>query len=85
MDDKKRKAIEELKRQRDLARARLGPEGVKELEKLAKGLTQPSKTPKTAPYDKAAALEAFRLFMANHGDPEEFERRLRAMISRKSH
>ncbi len=39
--DKKQKAIEELKKQRKLARERLGPEDVRELEKLAKGLSNP--------------------------------------------
>jgi hypothetical protein len=86
--DKKQKAIEELKRQRQLARERLGPEGVKELEQLAKGL-QKAKTaaipPNSVPYDKKAALAAFQLFLENHGDPKEFERRLREMINKKSH
>jgi len=87
--DKKQKAIEELKRQRQLARERLGPEGVKELEQLAKGLQKAKKTvaipPDSVPYDKKAAMAAFQLFLENHGDPAEFERRLREMINKKSH
>jgi hypothetical protein len=91
--DKKQKAIEELKKQRSLARERLGPEGVKELEKLAKGLSKPAGKlqassavpPGSVPYDKKAALDAFKLFLQNHGDPAEFERRLREMINKSSH
>jgi hypothetical protein len=87
--DKKQKAIEELKKQRKLARERLGPEGVRELEKLAKGLGKPKPPsglpPGSIPYDKKAALDAFRLFLKNHGDPTEFERRLREMINKSSH
>ena len=87
--DKKKTAIEELKKQRYLARERLGPEGVKELEKLAKGLNKPKSSPAlppgTAPYDKKAAIAAFQLFLKNHGDPAEFERRLREMINKSSH
>ncbi len=87
--DKKQKAIEELKKQRLLARERLGPEGVKELEKLAKGLKSPkasaASSPGSIPYDKKAAIAAFQLFLKNHGDPAEFERRLREMINKTSH
>jgi hypothetical protein len=87
--DKKQKAIEELKKQRQLARDRLGPEGVKELEKLAKtmGKTKiPTNVPPgSVPYDKKAALAAFQMFLKNHGDPKEFERRLREMINKSSH
>ena len=91
--DKKQKAIEELKKQRQLARERLGPEGVKELEKLAKsmGKAKPNATtgssvpPGSVPYDKKAALAAFQMFLKNHGDPREFERRLREMINKSSH
>jgi hypothetical protein len=88
----KQKAIEELKKQRQLARERLGPEGVKKLEKLAKGLSSPQKAAKSpavppgfVPYDKKSALEAFQLFIKNHGNPAEFERRLREMINKSSH
>ncbi|MBU6475110.1 MAG: hypothetical protein KGL10_09970 [Alphaproteobacteria bacterium] len=89
----KEKAIEELKKQRQLARDRIGPEGVKKLEKMAADL-QKNKNMTIAgntlsdgmvPYDKKAALEAFQLFLKNHGDPAEFERRLREMIAKKSH
>ncbi len=87
--DKKKKAIEELQKQIKLGRERLGPEGVKELEKLAKSLRKPKPAPRLPPgtvaYDKKAALAAFQLFLKNHGDPEDFERRLRAMINKKSH
>jgi len=91
--DKKQKAIEELKKQRQLARDRLGPDGVKELEKLAKGLDKPKAAtlsnpnvpPGSVPYDKKAALTAFQMFLKNHGDPKEFERRLREMINKSSH
>ena len=87
--DKKQKAIEELKKQRQLARERLGPDGVKELEKLAKSMGKPKAAPNvppgSVPYDKKAALAAFQMFLKNHGDPREFERRLREMINKKSH
>jgi len=87
--DKRQKAIEELKKQRQLARDRLGPEGVRELEKLARDLNKPkavSGLPAgSVPYDKKSALAAFNLFLKNHGDPAEFERRLREMINKKSH
>jgi len=87
--DKKQKAIEELKKQRQLARERLGPEGIKELEKLAKNMGKLSPAaalpPGTVPYDKEAALAAFQMFLKNHGDPKEFEKRLRAMINKSSH
>lgn len=87
--DKKQKAIEELKKQRQLARDRLGPEGIKELEKLAKTMgnpkTAPNIPPGFVPYDKAAAMAAFKKFLENHGDPAEFERRLREMIKKSSH
>jgi hypothetical protein len=87
--DKKKQLIEELKKQTKLAKERLGPDGVKELEQLAKNLSakkkaQPS-APEMVPYDKASALKAFQLFLANHGDPKEFERRLLEMIKKKSH
>jgi len=87
--DKKQQAIEELKKQRQLARERLGPEGIKELEKLAKSMGQLSPKqqlpPGTVPYDKESALAAFKMFLKNHGDPKEFEKRLRAMINKASH
>ena len=91
--DSKKKAIEELKKQRKLARERIGPEGVKKLEKMASDLQKNNAmrvsadvlTDGMVPYDKKAALEAFQLFLKNHGDPEEFERRLKEMIRKKSH
>jgi hypothetical protein len=87
--DKKQQAIEELKKQRQLARERLGPEGIKELEKLAKQMGKlpaaPQLPPGTVPYDKESALAAFKMFLKNHGDPAEFERRLRVMINKSSH
>lgn len=89
--DKKQKAIEELKKQRQLARERLGPEGVKQLEKMAKGLGQPQTAgnpavpPGSVAYDKAAALQAFQMFLKNHGDPAEFERRLKEFLKKSSH
>lgn len=86
--DKKKKAIEELKKQIKLGRERLGPEGIKELEKLAQGLQptrKPATPPGTVPYDKVAAMKAFELFLKNHGDPEEFKRRLLAELRKKDH
>lgn len=92
--DKKKQAIEELKKQIKLGRERLGPEGIRELEKLARGLQDGSRKLKaSAPllpdgmvaYDKKAAMAAFQMFLKNHGDPEEFERRLKALIQKKSH
>ncbi len=89
----KQKAIEELKKQRRLARERIGPEGVKKLEKMASDLQKNGNiavagdalTDGMVPYDKQAALAAFEMFLKNHGDPVEFERRLRALIAKKSH
>ena len=85
----RKKAIENLKKQIKLERERLGPEGIKELEKLAKNIIRPKQInmlhDKTIPYDKKSALKAFELFLKNHGDPEEFERRLREMIKKSSH
>lgn len=87
--DSKQKAIEELKKQRRLARERLGPEGLRQLEQMAKGMMPASKKPvlppESVPYDKKAALQAFQTFLKNHNDPAEFERRLREMINKKSH
>ena len=87
--DKKQQAIEELKKQIKLGRERLGPEGIKELEKLAKGIRPKKSTPPalpegSVPYDKAAAMKAFKMFLDNHGDPAEFERRLLEMIKKSS-
>jgi len=86
--DKRKSAIEELKKQIRLGRERLGPEGIKELENLAKGIVKPKQTAKPSgalPYDKQAALKAFELFLKNHGDPKEFERRLLALLKKSSH
>ena len=88
--DKRQKAIEELKKQIQIQRERLGPEGIKELENLAKGMQgkikrKPELPPGMVPYDKASAMKAFELFLKNHGDPKEFERRLLDMIKKSSH
>ncbi|MCK4945921.1 MAG: hypothetical protein KAS59_06630 [Alphaproteobacteria bacterium] len=85
----KQKAIENLKKQIRLERERLGPDGIKELEKLAKNIIKPERVDTLpagmVPYDKKAAIKAFEIFLKNHGDPEEFERRLREMIRKSSH
>ena len=90
--DSRQKAIEELKKQTRLARERLGPEGLKELKKLAKGIQKPKPKPKTPaipegmiPYDKKAAAKALEIFLKNHGDPREFEKRLRELLKKSSH
>ena len=85
--DSKKKAIEELKKQIKLGRERLGPEGVRELEKLAKTIQRPKPAapPGMVPYDKQSALKAFELFLQNHGDPREFEKRLLALLKKSSH
>ncbi len=87
--DSRQKAIENLKKQIKLERERLGPEGIKELEKLAKNIIKPKQINiipnKTVPYNKKAAIKAFELFLKNHGNPKEFERRLREMIRKSSH
>lgn len=92
---KREKAIEELKKQIKLGRERLGPEGIKELEKLAKGMQKPKPAapkqeslklpPGHIPYDKEAAMRAFQMFLENHGDPKEFEKRLLALLKKSSH
>jgi len=84
------KAIAELKKQIRLGRERLGPEGIKELEKLAKGLRKPkpeapAAPPGAVPYDRESALKAFEIFLKNHGDPKEFEKRLLALLKKSSH
>jgi hypothetical protein len=91
----RQKAIQELRKQMFLARQRLGPEGLKELEKLAKSMQDPKAAPPPpsatalppgmVPYDKEAALAALELFIKNHGDPKEFEKRLLEMIKKTSH
>ncbi len=89
----KQKAIEELKKQRKLARERIGPDGIRKLEKMASDLQKnrnmavagDALTDGMVPYDKKAALAAFQMFLKNHGDPAEFERRLKALIVKKSH
>lgn len=95
--DKRQQAIAELKRQMHLARERLGPEGIKALENLARaqqqGMKQASfQPPKPAapppgmvPYDRAAAARALEIFLNNHGDPEGFEKKLRALLKKSSH
>jgi hypothetical protein len=87
--NKREKAIQELKKQMYLARERLGPEGVKELENLAKGLYKPKAAtatpPAMVPYDKKAALSALEIFLKNHGDPKTFEKRLRDLIKNTIH
>ncbi len=92
--DKKQQAIAELKRQMQLAKERLGPEGLKQLEALARaqqsGMKPALPKPQALPpgmvlYDRQAAARALEIFLNNHGDPEEFERRLRALIKQKSH
>jgi len=82
-------AIEELKKQIQLGRERLGPEGVKQLEQMAKGLIPVSEVPAadqnldTVPYDKETALKALEIYLQNHGDPEELERRILAMVDKQ--
>ncbi len=90
MEKDRQKAIEELQKQIKLGRERLGPEGIKELEKLAKNMQAPVAKAPTVPkgsvaYDKKAALKAFELFIKNHGDPREFERRLLEMLNKNKH
>lgn len=69
----KEKAIEELKKQIQEGKERLGPEGVKRLQELAKNNISPSNPnipEDSVPYDKETALKALELFIQNHGDPE---------------
>jgi hypothetical protein len=88
--DKKQKAIEELKKKIKIQRELLGPEGIKELERMAKGMQarsapKPSLPPGMVPYDKVSAMKAFEFFLKNHGNPEEFKRRLLEEIKKKDH
>lgn len=95
--DTRQQAIAELKRQMQLAKERLGPEGIKALESLARAQQQgqkhaappPSKPmtppPGMVPYDRAAAARALEIFLNNHGDPEGFEQKLRALLKKSSH
>lgn len=75
--DSRQKAIEELKKQIKLGRERLGPEGIKKLEALAKTV----KPSGTVPYDKKAAARALEIFLKNHKNAKDFEKRLRAFLS----
>ena len=75
-----------------LAKDRLGPEGVKELQKLARGINPPpvaSGRPLApeghVPYDKKAALQALELFMKNHGDPEELKKKILELLKKSTH
>ncbi|MBI3441071.1 MAG: hypothetical protein HY052_04605 [Proteobacteria bacterium] len=87
----RQKAIEELKKQIRLGRERLGPDGIKELEKLAaaaqkqKPAVPPEVPPGMLPYDKKAAAKALEIFLKNHGNPKEFEKRLRELLKQSSH
>lgn len=87
--DKRQKAIEELKKQIRLGRERLGPEGIKALEKLAKGAQKPAKRPEPpsgmVPYDKKAAAQALEIFLKNHGDAKGFQKKLLDMLKKTSH
>lgn len=84
--DSRQKAIEELKKQIKLGRERLGPEGIKQLQNIAKTTQKPKPvSPDMVPYDRKSALKAFEMFLKNHGNPKEFERRLREMISKSDH
>ena len=59
--DSRQKAIENLKKQIKLERERLGPEGIKELEKLAKNIIKPKQINippnKMIPYNKKAGFK----------------------------
>jgi len=62
----KQKAIKELKKQIRMERERIGPNGIKELEKLAKNIIKPEQMDALpagmVPYDKKAAIKAFEIF-----------------------
>ena len=76
--DKRQKAIEELKKQIKLGRERLGPEALKELERLAKGIQKPKSAPLppgVVPYDRKAAAQVFEIFLKNHRNPKDFQKR----------
>lgn len=80
--DSRKKAIEELKKQIKLGRERLGPEGIKQLEQLVKSGQKIKTAPDMVPYDKTSALEAFKIFLKNHGNPALFEKKLREMMKK---
>lgn len=82
----RQKAIEELQKQIKLGRERLGPDGVRQLEKLAKGIQKPKPAaPSTVPYDKKAAAKALEIFLKNHSNAKDFEKKLLEFLKKSSH
>ena len=91
MEDRQ-KAIEELQKQIKLGRERLGPKGLKELERLSQGLTPKGgvnyKSPEECmdemiPYDKETALKALEIYLENHGDPEALQQKILELANKK--
>jgi len=85
----RQKAIEELKKQIELGKERLGPEGVKELQRMAKGIQAPSSVSTnipedSVPYDKETALKALELYLQNHGDPERLRKQILEMVNKSN-
>lgn len=65
----KTKAIEELKRQMQHAKAKLGPERIAELQRMLQG-SRTVREDDLIPYDRDTAMKALEIFIENHGDPE---------------
>ena len=92
MTQKRRDALEILKKQIREQRARIDPKVLKAAEdavkKREKAMNNPPGDPPAdkdgkVPYDKQAAAKAVALFLRDHADGKGFEKRLMDMI-RKS-
>ena len=83
------KALEELKKQIKLGRERLGPEGIKQLENMAKGINSPAGSQgipaDSEPYDRETAMKALEIFIQNHGDPEWLRQEILKMVNKSRH
>jgi len=83
--DSKKDAINELKKQIEREKKRLGPEKLQELQSMAKDILkgdEKSTAPATVPYDKKSAMKALRLYIENHANPEQLEKQILEMLKK---
>lgn len=85
--DRRTEALEQLKQQIAEQRARLDPRLLQLAQQAALLSQKPaeSRNESMVPFDRAAAGEAIRLFMAQHPDAKGFEAALLALIRRENH
>jgi len=80
------KAIAELRKQMAEAKARLGPEKMRELEALAKRMNPPSASAPaekdSVPYDRKTATKAIELFLQGHENPGRLKTLLLALLKK---